>query len=141
MSMNHTGMSFYSQNNGKNIQSLTQNIDNLEKEQLRERLLVAETLMKKLYNRNKELEQFHQADQATDPNERKFDLKQFEQFRMREEELAKELEAKDKEIELLKQNQTTQDRLEVDPDNNYIKFLEERVKDCLSDNRRIVNKY
>jgi len=35
---------------------LTNNIDNLDKDQLKERLLVAETLMKKLYNKNKELE-------------------------------------------------------------------------------------
>ena len=31
----------------------------MNKEQLKERLVVAETLMKKLYNRNKELENYH----------------------------------------------------------------------------------
>ena len=36
------------------------NLDGLDSEQLKERLLVAETLMKKLYTRNKELEDFHQ---------------------------------------------------------------------------------
>ena len=35
------------------------NLEGLDGEQLRERLLVAETTMKKLYNRNKELEEFH----------------------------------------------------------------------------------
>ena len=35
------------------------NIDKLDQDQLKERLLVAETLMKKLFNRNKELETFH----------------------------------------------------------------------------------
>ena len=39
--------------------SLTANLENLDATQLRERLLVAETLMKKLYNRNKELENYH----------------------------------------------------------------------------------
>lgn len=31
----------------------------MDRDQLKERLLVSETLMKKLYNRNKELEQYH----------------------------------------------------------------------------------
>lgn len=35
------------------------NLEGLDDEQLRERLLVAETIMKKLYVRNKELEEFH----------------------------------------------------------------------------------
>jgi len=35
------------------------NLQGLDSEQLKERLLVAETLMKKLYNRNKELEEYH----------------------------------------------------------------------------------
>ena len=33
--------------------------EGLDADQLRERLNVAETLMKKLYNRNKELEEYH----------------------------------------------------------------------------------
>ena len=36
------------------------NLDGLDTEQLKERLLVAETIMKKLYTRNKELEDYHQ---------------------------------------------------------------------------------
>lgn len=44
--------------NFNKAQSMTSNIETLDKEQLKERLLVAETLMKKLFNRNKELEQF-----------------------------------------------------------------------------------
>lgn len=35
------------------------NLGGLDAEQLKERLLVAETIMKKLYSRNKELEEFH----------------------------------------------------------------------------------
>jgi len=35
------------------------NLEGLDEEQLVERLLVAETIMKKLYTRNKELEDFH----------------------------------------------------------------------------------
>ena len=35
------------------------NLEGLDAEQLKERLLVAETIMKKLYGRNKELEDFH----------------------------------------------------------------------------------
>ena len=34
-------------------------LEGLDAEQLKERLLVAETMMKKLYNRNKELEEYH----------------------------------------------------------------------------------
>lgn len=39
--------------------SLIGNIDNLTVDQLKERLVVAETLMKKLYNRNKDIETYH----------------------------------------------------------------------------------
>jgi hypothetical protein len=31
----------------------------MDRDSMKERLLVAETLMKKLYNRNKELEEYH----------------------------------------------------------------------------------
>ena len=34
-------------------------IDNLTPDQLKERLIVAETLMKQLYNRNKDVELYH----------------------------------------------------------------------------------
>ena len=37
------------------------NLEGLDEEQLKERFLVAETIMKKLYTRNKELEDYHQA--------------------------------------------------------------------------------
>ena len=36
-------------------------LDELNEDQLRERLLVAETIMKKLYNRNKELEKWYES--------------------------------------------------------------------------------
>ena len=36
-------------------------LDELNEDQLRERLMVAETIMKKLYNRNKELEKWYEA--------------------------------------------------------------------------------
>ena len=36
------------------------NLEGLDTDQLKERLLVAETIMKKLYTRNKELEEYHQ---------------------------------------------------------------------------------
>lgn len=39
--------------------SLLGNIDNMTNEQLKDRLVVAETLMKKLYNRNKDVELYH----------------------------------------------------------------------------------
>lgn len=39
--------------------SLLGNIDNMTNEQLKDRLMVAETLMKKLYNRNKDVELYH----------------------------------------------------------------------------------
>ena len=39
--------------------SLLGNLDSMTTEQLKERLLVSEALMKKLYNRNKDIELFH----------------------------------------------------------------------------------
>ena len=39
--------------------SLMGNIDSMSKDQLKERLLVAEALMKKLFNRNKDVELYH----------------------------------------------------------------------------------
>ena len=50
---------FGTQSNFNPAGGLTSNLENLDAGQLRERLLVAETLMKKLYNRNKELENYH----------------------------------------------------------------------------------
>ena len=40
----------------------------LTADQLKDRLIVAETIMKKLYNRNKELEEYHIANQKTQQN-------------------------------------------------------------------------
>ena len=53
--MTNTQHSFFSQNASRPGDSL----DQLSQEQLKERLIVAETIMKKLYNRNKELEEYH----------------------------------------------------------------------------------
>lgn len=39
--------------------SLLGNLDNMSMDQLKERLLVSEALMKKLYNRNKDIELYH----------------------------------------------------------------------------------
>lgn len=48
-----TQASFFSQQSHQ----LTDNVDNLNPDQLKERLLVAEALLKKIYNKNKELEE------------------------------------------------------------------------------------
>jgi hypothetical protein len=40
-------------------------MESLDNTQLRERLMVAETLMKKLYNRNKELETYYSENKST----------------------------------------------------------------------------
>lgn len=45
--------------------SLLGNIDQMSADQLRERLLVAESLMKKLYNRNKDIETYHRQKQES----------------------------------------------------------------------------
>ncbi len=49
--MGGTQMSFFSAAGG-----VTQNVNDMAPEQLRERLVVAETILKKLYARNRELE-------------------------------------------------------------------------------------
>ena len=64
MSGTSTSNFFGTQSNFNPAGSLTSNLDNLDAGQLKERLLVAETLMKKLYNRNKELETFHKLKQS-----------------------------------------------------------------------------
>ncbi len=48
--MGNSQMSFFSQN------TLTNNINEMTTDQLKERLMVAETLLKRLYSKNKELE-------------------------------------------------------------------------------------
>ena len=55
MLLTNTQHSFFSQNANRPGDSL----DLLTQDQLKERLIVAETIMKKLYNRNKELEEYH----------------------------------------------------------------------------------
>lgn len=45
--------------------SLIGNLDGLTNDQLKERLLVAEALMKKLYNRNKDVELYHKQKQES----------------------------------------------------------------------------
>lgn len=47
--------------------SLIGNIDSMSPDQLRERLMVAETLMKKLYNRNKDIEKYHKQKENLSP--------------------------------------------------------------------------
>ena len=54
--MSSTGPNFFQQTNqGFGVT----NLEGLDSDQLKERLLVAETIMKKLYTRNKELEEYH----------------------------------------------------------------------------------
>ena len=65
-------MSFFT--NGNNNASLTNNIDEMSQDQLKERLVVAETMMKKLFNRNKELENFVAGSQKTQMTEQTIQL-------------------------------------------------------------------
>ena len=59
--MNATFASFQMQETGA---ALLGNIENMTNQQLRERLVVAETLMRKLYNRNKDIEVYHRQKMA-----------------------------------------------------------------------------
>lgn len=129
---NLTSASFFStgnqtMSNFNKAQSLTSNIETLDKEQLKERLLVAETLMKKLFNRNKELEQFmsdhntpgmgnnekqnldtiHDAQHAAskDTKEEDSHTSVLDSMKAREDSLMREIEEKQAEIERLKQMQ------------------------------------
>ena len=88
-------------------------------EQLRERLMVAETLMKKLYNRNKDIELYHKQkgggnvqqmesqgetrpDTSTEKESGVHELDILAQFKKREEEMTAELNEKQAEIDRLK---------------------------------------
>lgn len=51
----------------KDGHSLIGNIDSMTPDQLKERLMVAETLMKKLYNRNKDIEKYHKQKENMSP--------------------------------------------------------------------------
>ena len=84
------------------------NIETMTADQLRERLMVAETLMKKLYNRNKDIELYHKQKgqsgdgerPATSDGEHELDI--LAQFKKREEKMATELQDKQAEIDKLK---------------------------------------
>ncbi|CDW83946.1 UNKNOWN [Stylonychia lemnae] len=170
-----TQTSFFSnstQFNFNKAQSLTSNIDNLDRDQLRERLLVAETLMKKLYNRNKELEQEIEQNnnygggnksmnsQIPDINQKEYmkdandlttiedknmqvsDLGLVEQLKQREDQLIRELEEKQQEIDDLKhQNQEIIKKQSDDKNTNYSYFLEEKLAESQLENRRMLLKY
>ena len=56
MRMHHTGSSFFTDKNKPLLDQTNKNLDSLTKDQLKERLLIAETIMKRQYARNKELE-------------------------------------------------------------------------------------
>lgn len=74
--------------------------DELTPEQLKERLMVAETIMKRLYNRNKELESYH-SEQQRDPEAPTQPLpseelsKIMSNYQLREAELEKDMRLKD----------------------------------------------
>lgn len=92
--------------------SLLGNIDHMSIDQLKERLLVAESLMKKLYDRNKDIETYHRQKQESgrkraDSPEREdsnqmHDLDIIQEFKNREEKLNTELTEKQQEIDRLK---------------------------------------
>ena len=54
--MHHTGSSFFTDKNKPLLDQTNKDLDSLTKDQLKERLLIAETIMKRQYARNKELE-------------------------------------------------------------------------------------
>ena len=139
--------------------SILGNIDNMTPDQLKERLMVAETLMKKLYERNKDLEAYHKQkvnrpqsamQQKTDGEEetaddQNDDLEIISQFKQREEQLNQELALKQTELEeLRKENMklTKENMSSADPkDSRYTKFLENRIKECTEENKRYLTKY
>lgn len=72
-------------------------MEQLDDAQLRERLMVAETLMKKLYNRNKELEGYLITREAVTPSVTQVNEIPAE-MRKREDDLVKELEEREREV-------------------------------------------
>ena len=123
-------------------------METLDKDQLKERLLVAETLLKKLYNRNKELETFIAAKApSSEPNqtlpsiesndiqlpEQKGSSQQeeyqklVEEFKKREDQLLKDLEDKQKELE--KAQSLIMERTGKET-GAYTTLLEERLVEC-----------
>ena len=103
-----TSSSFFTQNGipNNNTTSLIGNLDELTNEQLKERLLVAEQLMKKLYERNKDIETYHKQKQnsarkSTNQSEgdnEVHELDLIQEFKKREEKLSQEILEKDAEI-------------------------------------------
>jgi hypothetical protein len=158
----NTQASFFSAN------SLTENVENMDKEQLKERLLVAEALLKKIYIKNKELEEGNSKQRASSAqtalkqsmkhnsggtnsphgredieNERP-DGAEYMQLihdsKTREEGLLQEIEEQSKVIEELKaarmQEISNSPSNKADKHKNYVKFLEKRVEEGISDNKR-----
>ena len=101
--------------------SLTVNIEQMDAAQLRERLLVAETLMKNLYARNKELEGV-QGPGPAQPD------------------LLKELEAKQQTIEALQRQVQARQVLQEAP-STYAACLEEQLAEAQAECRRMLSKY
>ena len=147
MSGTSTSNFYGTQSNFNPSNSLTSNLENLDAGQLKERLLVAETLMKKLYNRNKELENYHKLQQnapvaqssigkSTEPAASSSDYKI---------ELEKELEEKQKIIERL-QNEVIElakrgNRNDTDKHSTYVEFLENRLAETQAESSRMLQKY
>ena len=80
--------------------------DELTADQLKERLMVAETIMKRLYNRNKELETYHtehakKADENQPPLPSEELSKLLGEFRNRESDLEGEIRSKEECIKRL----------------------------------------
>jgi uncharacterized protein (UPF0297 family) len=77
-------------------------LEQLDNGQLRERLMVAETLMKKLYNRNKELEGYLITRDPVTPSETQDVSNEIPtDMRKREDDLLKELDERQREVERL----------------------------------------
>ncbi|TNV79891.1 hypothetical protein FGO68_gene12047 [Halteria grandinella] len=141
-----TQTSFFSQSGFNPANSLTQNIDNMDASQLKERLLVAETLLKKLYNRNREVEGF--LEEKFKENVPKSDVEDNPEQAIpykasqRESELIQELEEKQKLIDNL--NTQIQDLVKSKGETQrttYTEFLESRLRETQEENRRMLSKY
>mmetsp|Transcript_13 Transcript_13/g.18 ORF Transcript_13/g.18 Transcript_13/m.18 type:complete len:187 (-) Transcript_13:1112-1672(-) len=103
-------------------------IENREEREIHHRLVVAENLMRQLYRRNKLLEE----------NLSRPELERLE----RESKLAEELREKSEENESLQLQITDlQQRLNMQPSDSYVEFLEERVKDTLEESKRHLHNY
>jgi glycerol-3-phosphate responsive antiterminator len=81
----------------------------MDKEQLKERLLVAEILMKKIFNRNKELEEYHEIKMKSGKENEFVVFEEMnrlkgicEELKKKEKEMIVEIDEKNKEIEKLR---------------------------------------